>query len=351
MNRNVKSISVEPIAVLMWNIGDLNIDGQVVLGPMSGYTSAAYRDFMKPFGVAVSMTEMISDMGLVHGVDRTRDYVVFDRNFPTGLQLFGNDPDFLAKAAEKAMEINPNIDFIDINMGCPAAKVTRNGSGSALMGDPQKCGDIVKTMKKATGIPVTAKIRLGIDLDSINFRDVIEHLTAADVDAITVHARTKMERYAGKPHYDMIENLRSEMSVPLIISGNIYSLDDAIDAMKVTGADAVMVARGGVGNPHLVTTIDHYLREGTILDNPTIAQQVDWCISLADAIFDEKGEELGAKVLRSIAPKFVAGCRRSREYRYKLATGIVDRESLVSLMNEICSEMGGETRYSFSGIV
>lgn len=326
----------------MWKIGDLDIDGRVVLGPMSGVTSSGYREFMKPFGSAVSVSEMVSDVGIIHSIEKTMMYVDFDRNYPTGLQLFGSDPEIVAKAAAEAIRRNPNIDFFDINMGCPAKKVIRNGSGSAMMKDPVRCGDMVRSVKAAVDVPVTAKIRLGQDGKKINFRQVIDELTSAGADAIALHVRTVEERYSGSPHYDLVEGLQSEMSVPLVISGNIYSLEDAIEAVRITGASAVMVARGGVGNPFLLTQIDHYFRTGEKLPNPNVSQQMDWCISLADVLIREKGEETAIRRMRSFAPRFVAGYHRCRGYRRRLATETVDRESLVRLLTEIREKMGGE---------
>ena len=213
----------------MWKIGDISIDGRVVLGPMSGFTFASYRDFMKPFGVAASVTELTSAMGIIHDCDRTASmYVRFGPNHPTGLQLFGSDPERMADAAEMALGMNPSIDFFDVNMGCPVPKVLRSGSGSALMSDPRRCGEIVKAIRRRTGRPVTIKTRLGRSMDLLNFRDVLDETVAAGADCVMIHARTAKERYSGTPHYDLVESLQSELPVPLVVSGNIYSLDDAI---------------------------------------------------------------------------------------------------------------------------
>lgn len=325
----------------MWRIGDLEVDGRVVLGPMSGYTTEAYREFMGRFGTAVSVTEMVSDVAVMHN-SRSDEYLMFDRHPLTALQLFGNDPGTMADAAEESLRRNPNIDFFDVNMGCPVNKVVRDGSGSALMEDPARCGDIVRAMKRRTGLPVTAKIRLGADMDHLTFRDVISELETAEVDAVTIHARTREERYAGSPHYDMIAGIRSEMSAPLIVSGNIFSLEDARRAVAVTGAEGVMVARGGVGNPFLVTQIDCFLRDGTVLPNPTVSQQTEWCMELADMLFEEKGHDVAVRKLRSIAPKFIVGCRRSREYRLRL-TRIEGREDLEGILGEVDGRLGDRT--------
>ncbi|MDD4222651.1 MAG: tRNA-dihydrouridine synthase, partial [Candidatus Methanomethylophilus sp.] len=330
----------------MWRLGDLRIGGRTVLGPMSGFTSAAYRDFMKPFGAAVCVTEMVSAQGVIHGHSRTAAYLGFGRNYPTGLQLFGHDPEILAQAAAAAVKMNPNIDFIDINMGCPVPKVVRNGAGSVLIKDPAKCGEIVRRVKAAVDIPVTAKIRLGWTPATVNFREVIAELTAAGVDAVAVHVRTRDQRYAGEPRYDLVPGLQQEMSVPLIISGNIYTVADAVRAVGITGAAAVMVARGGVGDPFLLTQIERYFHDGTVLPNPTVRKQTEWCLELADMILAEQGEDAGVRRLRTLAPHFVAGCRRSREYRNRLATETDSRADLAALLNEISAEDGGERIYT-----
>ncbi len=324
----------------MWKIGGLKVDGPVVLGPMSGYTTPAYRDFMKPFGVALSYTEMVSDMGCIFGMKTTRSFLEFGDNEPTGAQLFGSDPENLAKAAAYAVEVNPRIRFIDINMGCPVHKVNRTGAGCVLMKDPLRCGMIVRAVKRATGLPVTAKIRLGWSSGTVNFKKVIAELETAGADAVCVHPRTREQQYGGHPRYDLVEGLREEMSVPLIISGNIYLLEDAIQAVKTTGAEGVMVARGGIGNPFLCTQIDRYFRTGERLPNPTVSQQVDWCMELADAVIEELGTDAAMRRLRSYVPHFIAGCYKSREHRNRL-TQIESREDLFSLLEDIRASMGG----------
>lgn len=330
----------------MWRIGNLNIDGRVVLGPMSGVTSRGYRDFTKPFGVAVSVTEMTSDMGIIHGIRRTEDYIRFKPNHPTGVQLFGSDPDNLAEAAEAALKVNGNIDFFDVNMGCPVKKVLRSNSGSVLMRNPERCGNIIRALKRKVDVPVTAKIRLGWSESEMNYREVMDELIGADVDAISLHLRTREEKYAGIPHYDLAEGLQSELPVPLIVSGNIFSLDDAIRAREVTGAEGIMVARGGVGNPFLVTQIDRYFRTGERLPNPTVSQQIDWCLELAEHHYADKRADIADGLMRGLAPKFIAGCHRCRAYRFRLATEIMDRSSMESLLEEIREHMGDEFIHS-----
>ena len=241
----------------MWKLGKFVIEGKVVLAPMAGITSEGYRKYLNTFGVDVCVSEMVSDMGLIYQNKETESYVKYQKDKTlTGVQLFGAKPENLAKAASRALELNPDIDFFDVNMGCPVPKVTKTGAGSALMLNPKLCGEIIKAIKSVTDKPVTAKIRLGYN--EVNFLDVIKSLEDGGVDAIGIHARTRKELYMGEPHFDLLKDLRSKMKVPLMVSGNIYTLDDAINALEITGADAVMVARGGMGNPYLIKQIKTY---------------------------------------------------------------------------------------------
>jgi len=325
---------------VVWKIGDLSIDGAALLAPMSGFTSKGYRDFMDPFGVSLSFTEMASDMGIIHGGRRTSEYIELDDEGLTGVQLFGSEPDDLAQAARIVVENKPDVALIDVNMGCPVSKIVRNGAGSSLMREPKRCGDIIRAIKHNVDVPVTAKIRLGWGPSEINYLEVIDELQSADVDMISLHVRTKKDGYAGEPHYEFAEGLRQRMSVPLAISGNIYSLDDAIRAMEISGAEAVMIARGGVGNPFLVTQIDRYFKTGVKLPNPTVRQQAEWCISLMNELSEHMDEDTLIRKMRCYAPKFIAGCHRCREHRLKLATLTDSRESLIRMLDSIVSEMG-----------
>ena len=317
----------------MWKLGEFNIKGKVVLAPMAGYTSEGYRKYLNSFGVDICVTEMVSDMGLIYKNKETETYVKFEKDRSlTGVQLFGSNPENLAKAATIALDLNPNIDFFDINMGCPVPKVTKTGAGSSLMLHPSLCGDTIRAIKKVTDKPVTAKIRLGYN--EVNFKDVIKELEKAGVAAIGIHARTRKELYSGEPHFDLLKDLRKEMNIPLIVSGNIYTLDDAIKALDLTGAEAVMVARGGVGNPFLIKQIQRYFETGERLPNPSFLEQCEYCLELAKSMVEEKGELTAMRIYRSIAPKFFSGFANSRILRTVLATSLTDYASLVRILEE-----------------
>ncbi len=321
----------------MWKLGNYEIKGKVVLAPMAGITSEGYRKYLNSFGVDICVTEMVSDMGLIYENKETEGYVKFEKdNVLTGLQLFGSNPDNLAKACILALSINPNIDFIDVNMGCPVPKVTKTGAGSHLMLNPKLCGNIIRALKSVTDKPITAKIRLGYN--EVNFKEVIKELENASVAAIGIHARTRKELYSGLPHFDLLKDLRKEMNVPLMVSGNIYTLDDAINAIEITGADAVMVARGGVGNPFLITQIKHYYETGERLPNPSFLEQCDYCLALARSMIEEKDEYTAMRIYRGIAPKFFQGFPNSRTLRTVLATSLTDYQSLVKIIDEFKEE-------------
>ena len=323
----------------MWKIKDLEINSKVVLGPMAGFTFASYREFMSEFGFGVCVTEMVSDMGLIYDNEETNSYIRFKKgNYYTGVQLFGHDPENIKKAALICLEKNNHIDFFDINMGCPVPKVTDAGAGSSLMKNPKLCGDIIRAVKSVTDKPVTAKIRLGWNNESMNYLEVIKELEDAGVDMIAIHSRTRKELYSGEPHHELLKNLRDSMSVPLVISGNIYSLDDAINALEITKADAVMVARGGVGNPTLLRQINQYFEDGTRLEGPSLKEQIEYCWKLGQMIVEEKGEFTGMRVYRSIAPKFFNGFANTKKYRVRMVTELETLESLKMILKDIAEE-------------
>lgn len=324
----------------MWKLGNLEINGKVVLGPMAGYTSFGYRSFFAKFGVALTYTEMVSDMGIIYGNKETISYLPMEKEeVPVGIQLFGSDPENLKKATEIVMNTTKYFDFIDVNMGCPVPKVTKTGAGSALMKDPKRCGDIIRAIKSVYPGPVTAKIRLGWDDKSINYLEVIKELEDAGVSMIAIHARTKKELYSGTPHFNLLKDLRSKMKVPLVVSGNIFTVEDANKALELTGADAVMIARGGIGNPLLVHQINVYQNDETILEDASLEEQVDYCLDLARHLIEEKGEEKAMLVYRSIAPRFFSNLPMVKKIKTRLANELKSYKDLENIIYEYLEEL------------
>ena len=320
----------------MFKIGNVEIKGKVVLAPMAGVTSLAYRNFMKPFGVALTVTEMVSDCGLIYDNKKTIDYInTTEEERPIAIQLFGSSAETICKAMDVVLKINPNIDMFDINLGCPAPKVTKTGAGSALLKNPENLEKMFKIICSHSPIPVTAKIRLGWNEESINFKENIKALENAGIAAIGLHARTTRAGYAGKPRWDLCKNLRDEMSVPLIVSGDIYDISDAKKALEITHADAIMVARGGVGNPKLIERLNSYFEGKGELPYATKLESKEYLLEFADMLIEEKGEYSAMMILRGIAPKFFLHQPDSKKLRSKLASSLTTKESLLKILDEI----------------
>lgn len=320
----------------MWKIKDVEIKSYVVLGPMAGITFLSYREFMKPFGVGLSVSEMVSDCGLIYNNKLTLDYIKTSQNdSPIAIQLFGSSSKTICQAIDIVLKHNPNIDFIDINLGCPVPKVTKTGAGSALLKDPINLKKMMTEIVEHSSKPITAKIRLGWNDDSINVLENVKALEEAGVSAIAIHARTTTQGYGGKARYDLIKNLGAKMKVPLIISGDIFSLEDAIKAKEITKATAIMVARGAVGNPYLITQIDEYFKTGKILPKLSRKDNIINLLKLTDMVIEEKGEYRAMSIMRGIAPKFLNDYPNSKSIKNEMAQTLVTKQSLLNIVSKI----------------
>ncbi|MBQ9457481.1 MAG: tRNA dihydrouridine synthase DusB [Bacilli bacterium] len=320
-------------------IGNLELQGNVILGPMAGVTNVAYRDFMKPFGVALSYSEMISDCGIAYGNKRTFDYLETSKiDHPVGLQLFGFDIKNTAKAIELVQK-SADYEVLDINLGCPVPKVVKTGAGSAWLRNPEALFAYMETVCHLSEKPVTAKIRLGWDEDSINVEEVALGLEKTGVQALAIHCRTRSQFYAGKADYERIAGLKDQLHIPLIVSGDIFSLEDAIRAHEVTRCDGIMVARGGIGNPFLVTQIDQYFKTGERLPNPTLGDQLRYARQYAKMLIDLHGEIRAVKEMRSILPHFLSGFSGYKKYRLAL-TGANTQADIEAVFHGIETQEG-----------
>lgn len=235
------------------NIGQLKIANPVILAPMAGITDLPYRLIMKRFGAALVFTEMVSANGLFFNGPGTIDLLrSTPEERPLGIQLFGDDPGHLAAAAR---QVEPLADLIDLNCGCPVRKVVGSGAGSALLRDPDKVARIVAEVRRATTLPLTIKLRSGWDSDQRNYLEIARLAEAEGIDAITLHPRTRAQMFGGRANWQEIAALKERANVPVIASGDIFTADDALGVLEQTGCDAVMIARGGYGNPWLVRDI------------------------------------------------------------------------------------------------
>ncbi len=316
-------------------IGDVEIKGHVVLGPMAGITTLAYREFMKPFGVGLSYSEMVSDCGLDYKNKRTYEYLATsNEDRPVGIQLFGFSLEH-AVPAIKICEEKCDYDILDINLGCPVTKVVKTGAGSAWLKDPDSLYLYIKGIVEASHKPVTAKIRLGWDEESVNVFEVAKKLEEAGVSGLTVHSRTRAQGYSGFADHSRIAGLKEALSIPLIVSGDIFTPEDAKKAIEITHADAVMVARGAVGHPYLVTQINHYLDTGERLPDPTPAEQARYALDFAHRLIALKGEATAVRELRGILPHFFSGYPGFKKLRNEITLNIKTSRDVELLLDGV----------------
>ena len=247
-------------------IRNINFENGVFLAPMAGVADRAFRHMCKKYGADGVVTEMISSKATVFEDKKTKELArIDDFERPCALQLFGSEPETMARAANLCMEFSPDI--IDINMGCPGHKVVPSGDGSALMKNPALAYEIMKAVVDAVGekIPVTVKIRRGFDKDHINAVEIALLAQKAGVDAVFVHARTREQMYAPPCEYSTIKDVKEAVSIPVIGNGDIYCAQDAARMISETGCDGVMIGRGALGNPYLFAQVKHYLKTGETL--------------------------------------------------------------------------------------
>lgn len=293
---------------------------KVILAPMAGITSFSYRKFMSKFKISLSYTEMISDKGLYYNSKET-DKLLFTNNKEKlfGIQLFGGSKDSIIKGIEILESKNIKYDFLDLNLACPVKKVTKNNGGSSWLKDLDELKDLITNVVKISKKPVSCKIRLGIDDSSINIYDVCKILQDAGVIFIAIHARTVKQLYTSVPNYKLLAKLKDFLSIPYGISGNIFSIEDAIKAYQESKADAILVARGGIGNPLLIKEINYYFKHNKIKKyNRTITKQSKYLLQYVKLLVKEKGEKRAISILKGISPKFFFNFPNIKEIRFKL---------------------------------
>jgi hypothetical protein len=245
-------------------IGSLQLDNPLILAPMAGITSLPFRKTMKSFGASLVFTEMISANGLIRDGRKTFELLeTCLEEKPLGVQLFGDDPAVLAEATRMVAE---QADLLDINMGCPVKKVVRSGAGSALLQKPLHIGRIVESVRSVFSGPLTIKIRSGWDQASTNFLEVGRIARAAGVDAICLHPRTRSQGFGGEADWQQIAELKASLDIPVIGSGDLFSALDIVEMLKLTACDAVMIARGGYGNPWIFSQAAAILSGGLAVE-------------------------------------------------------------------------------------
>ena len=290
-----------------WKIRDIVIKNQFVLAPMAGVTNEAFRIICKKMNAGLVMAEMVSDKAIGFKNERTINMTkVNEIEHPISMQIFGGDKDSLVNAA-KYIDDYSDADIIDINMGCPVLKVIKSGSGSALLKDPDKIYEFVKAVVEAVKKPVTVKIRIGWDMESINCVEVAKKIEAAGASAITVHGRTRSQFYSGNADWKYIKMVKEAVKIPVIGNGDVTSIDSAKKMLEETGCDAVAIARGALGNPFLFRELNAYFDENKIIDRPDNKEIYDTILWHHQLLLDLKGSHLALLEMRSHVAWYIKG--------------------------------------------
>ncbi|WP_124099371.1 tRNA dihydrouridine synthase DusB [Ruminococcus sp. Marseille-P6503] len=296
------------------HIGNVEIKQTAALAPMASVADKAYRLMCKEFGAAYLVSEMISSKGLCFGDKKTARLCEIEApERPMALQLFGEEPAYMGKAAYLLNEYKPDI--IDINMGCPVPKIAGNGSGSALMKTPETAFRIAKAVVENACCPVTVKLRAGWDESSVNAPELAKRLEQAGISAVAVHGRTRNQFYSGKADWDIIRRVKESVGIPVIGNGDVSSPLDCMAMYERAGCDLVMVGRGSYGRPWIFREINEYLEHGKLMPEISLEEKMSIMLRHARLLCSYKGEKQGMKEMRKNVAWYVKGLPGSARIR------------------------------------
>ncbi len=299
------------------NIGNVKIDGLSALAPMAGVADRAFREVCVGYGASYVVGEMASSKGITLSDNKSTELLtVYDIERPAGIQLFGDDPQTVANAAVKAMSFTPDI--IDINMGCPAPKISGNGGGSALLKNQKLAQDIAKAVVDSVDVPVTVKIRTGWDFDNIVAVEMAKRMESVGVSAITVHGRTKVQMYSPPVNIDIIRQVKEAVSIPVIANGDITDGKSAAKMIEQTNCDLVMVGRGALGRPWVFSQISAYINHEIVIPEPPVSERMMVMLKHIKKICEYKGDYIGMREARKHAAWYIKGMRGAASFRQEI---------------------------------
>jgi len=296
-----------------FRIGHVVVHGRVVLAPMAGITDVVFRSICIEHGASCVYTEMVSANGLIYSNKQSQEILeISEAEHPVGAQVFGREPEVMRQAALLAAEAGP--DFLDINMGCPVPKVIKNREGCALMLEPEKAQEVIRAVKDASPLPVTVKIRKGWDAQHQNAVEFALACQEAGVSAIAVHGRTRTQMYSGKADWDVITRVKDAVSVPVIGNGDVWRPEDVESMLERTGCDAVMVARGALGNPWIFENAGSLL-SGQAYRTPGSGDRIDMALRHLHLAIARYGEKAGVPLMRKHTGWYLKGLPGSAQVK------------------------------------
>ncbi len=301
-------------------IGNIEINSRsAALAPMAGVADKAFRELCVEYGATYVVSEMVSSKGLTMCDRKSKKLLsLSEKERPAAAQIFGSDPKIMAESAVSCLEYNPEV--IDINMGCPAPKIAGNGGGSALLRNPELAEEIMRSVKDAVNIPVTVKIRLGWDADSINCIEMAQRAQRAGMSAVTLHGRTRQQMYAPPVDRKMIAEVKKNIDIPLIANGDITDGLSAAQMIEETNCDYLMVGRGALGRPWVFSQITAYLEHEVILPEPPVSERMRVMVKHIKRICEYKGERIGIREARKHAAWYIKGIKGAAAYRQQVGT-------------------------------
>lgn len=316
-------------------IGNVTLDNKVFLSPMAGVTDLPFRLICKEQECGMLYTEMINAKALCYDDQNTKKMLkIEEEEHPVAVQIFGSDPAFMGGAAEILNEY-PN-EILDINMGCPAPKVIKNGDGSALMKNLKLAEEVLKSVVKNSKKPVTLKIRKGWDDNNINAVEIAKIAEASGISALAIHGRTREQYYSGKADWDIIAKIKESINIPVIGNGDVFEVEDAINMINKTNCDAIMIGRGAQGNPWIFKRINYYMKTGEILPEPTGEEKINTALKHLKLAIDEHGEYVAVREMRKHIAWYLKGLRGSARLRDEI-NKIESYEEVVNKLRDYLS--------------
>ncbi|RDI38440.1 tRNA dihydrouridine synthase DusB [Falsibacillus pallidus] len=321
----------------MLKIGDIEMKNQVVLAPMAGICNSAFRLTVKEFGAGLVCAEMISDKGIVLQNAKTLNMLYIDeREKPLSLQIFGGEKETLVEAA-KFVDKNTTADIIDINMGCPVPKITKCDAGAKWLLDPDKIYEMVASVVDAVDKPVTVKMRTGWDEDHIYAIQNAQAVERAGGKAVSLHGRTRVQLYEGNADWDIIKEVKKNISIPLIGNGDVQTPQDAKRMLEETGVDGVMIGRAALGDPWMIYRTVNYLETGELVDEPSVREKINVCILHLDRLIALKSEHIAVREMRKHAAWYLKGIKGHAKVRNAI-NECESRDAYVSLLMNLVEE-------------